>query len=294
MLSQPLRIHLLNQVEALRGLDFQQAVVELLYLVYTHDGFTDLREVRDGGCDGLIQAEQCSIACYGPEHHTPRKLRSKLEADYAAYARTWRDRYPRWRVYVNWKTSPEEWKIVQSLHPEAELWGSSRIIAAVESLSWDRRIKFGRLLQIDDSFLARDFLRDLLDDLVAQKAPTDPISYAMLAPGIRLKIEANYPPDEVDIVDKLVQATFEQQQSAEIALSAYDDADLNRIKTRIIMDFEQISGVPQFGDRIRHLRDRYIAIYNQGGDDGLNQCIQGLLFLLFTQCLIGRRPVGER
>jgi hypothetical protein len=71
MLTVPLRTQVLAQLGALRGFDFQQAVVELLYLEYDAEGFSDLRPVRDRGADGLIVVDRCCIACYGPAYFGP-------------------------------------------------------------------------------------------------------------------------------------------------------------------------------------------------------------------------------
>jgi hypothetical protein len=226
----------------------------------------------------------------GPEHRTLKKLRTKLSDDYALYAKHWHDRYPNWRVYINRQVSPEEIKLVDQLHAGGELWGLQRIVQVVERLPFPKLRNFCRLLQIDDAFVARDFLVPLLDDLVATKVTVDSVSYRNRAPDIALKIRENYPEPDVATVDTLFELTVEQQHVAETALAAYDETDLTKIKTRIVTDFAAVTGVPLFRDRIRLLLGHYVAKYNSGGDDGLTQYIQGLLFLLFTQCLIGQAP----
>lgn len=292
MLITPLQTQVLTQLAALRGFDFQQAIVELMYLVHTPDGFQDLRQVRDGGCDGLVVSEKRSIACYGPEDRALSTFRKKLKHDYANYAKTWRETYPQWRVYINRQASPEEIKLVEGLQGGADLWGLQRIAQTIEQLPWDRRLKLYRFLRIEDALIGRDFLRPLLNDLVAMKVVVDTVSYQRRAPDIALKIKANFAEDEAAAIDRLVSLTFEQQAAAEAALTAYDETDLTRIKTRILTDFDQVPGV-RFGDRLRGLLKQYVTKYNPGEDDGLNQYIQALLYLLFAQCLMGSPPSGE-
>ena len=286
----PLEVQLRAQVRALRGADFQQFVVHWMFAVHGVDGFQDIREMKDQGCDGLILRERCSIACYGPDHKEFKKLQKKVKSDHASYSKNWKCDYPNWRVFINRDPSPDETKLVRRLHPNADLWGVERILEAMRDLPQHRRVPLCRLLGVDEALIGRDFLKPLLEDLVADRVTTDLVDYRKRAPDIERKIRANYSESEVQTAIDLAVLTVEQQAAAQAALTAYDETDISRIKSRVLQDFAMTPSSASFADRLRTLEGLYGAKYNSEEDDGLRAQILGLMLMLFAQCLFGRPP----
>ena len=289
-MTSPLETQLRIQLRSLKGFDFQAAVVFLQQLLHGTEGFQDLRPVRDGGCDGLIEDEKWAIACYGPEEARFRKFKTKVDSDYNAYAGKWRATYPNWRVYINRDPSPEETLLVKELHKDGQLWGVVRLMESVANLLWYQRVRFYRYLNIDDDLIGRDFLRPILEDLVAERVEGDAGEYRKRAPDIERKIIANYSADEVELELKSNELTFEQQAAAMALLSAFGETDLNRIKATVVERYKQMPASSTFGERIDGLVRHYCSKYNAGDDDGLTLCIRGLVLWLFAQCLLGREP----
>ncbi|WP_029889547.1 hypothetical protein [Polycyclovorans algicola] len=289
-MTTPLETQVRVQLRSLMGFDFQNAIVLLLYLVHDTQGFQDLRKVRDGGCDGLIESEKRAIACYGPDEAKLKKLKTKVESDYAAYAAKWRTQYPQWRVYINRDPSAEETLLVQGLHTDGQLWGVMRVMEAASNLPWHKRVRFYRSLKIDEDLIGRDFLRPIIDDLMAERVEGDVGEYRKRAPDIERKIRANYSPAEVELELKSNELTFEQQAAAMALLTACSETDLNRIKATVVEHYKQTPAGATFGERIDALVQRYRQRYNAGDDDGLTLCIRGFVLWLFAQCLLGAEP----
>lgn len=289
-LVSPLEAQVRAQLRELRGDDFQEFIVRLMFLVHGTADFKGLRRTKDQGSDGLIASEACSIACYGPEDKRFAAFKKKIEGDHAAYAKNWSAHYPNWRVYLNRDPSPEETKLVAKLHKDAQLHGLESIVNDISHLPWPRRLGLYQFLQIDDSLIGRDFLRPVLDDLVSERIDGDVGNYRMKAPEIEAKVRVNFTAEDVDYFLQLAQLTVEQQAAADAALKAYDETDLNRIKLRVKMDFDNTPSSASFADRFKSLKHKYADRYNAGNDDGLSAYIHGLVTVLFAQCIFGVRP----
>lgn len=293
LISTPLETHVRAQLLALRGNDFQDFIVKLLFLVHGTDGFQDLRRTGDQGSDGLIRSEQRSVACYGPDEKKFAAFKKKIDGDYAAYKKNWLATHPHWRVYINRDPSPEETRLVGRLHKDGQLWGVTSVMETIRSLPWHQSITLFRILQIDESLIGRDFLQPMLSDLVSERVDGDAGEYGKRAPEIEAKIRANYAEHEIDEAIGLATLTFEQQAAADAALKGYDDSDLNRIKLRVKSDFSSTPSTASFGDRFNALMQRYVDQYNAGNDDGLTFYIRGLVTVLFAQCIFGVKPRDE-
>ena len=251
-----------------------------------------MRSSHDKGSDGLIGPD-ISIACYGPEQKQFRNFKKKISDDYAKYDKNWKPSHPKWLVYINRDPSPDETNLVITLHPGGQLWGTRRIIEMVRELPWHKKLGLYKHLRIDESLIGQDFLIPILEDLVANRVSANSVDYRKKAPDIAAKIRANYSEQEIQDEIRLVELTFDQQATAEEALRAYGDTELNRIKAKILLDFTQTSSTSSFKDRVCTLFQIYKSKYNRGNDDGLDLYIKGLILVVFSQCLLGVEPLGE-
>lgn len=289
-IEKPLDAQVRAQLQQLKGDDFQDFIARLQFATHGVQGFQALRRTHDKGSDGLVTHLGCSIACYGPEDKTFKAFKKKIAGDYRSYAANWKAKYPKWRVYINREPSPDELNLVVGLHSGACLFGVSSIMEELRALPWSQKLPLYAFLQIDSALIGRDFLQPILDDLVSERIQSVAGKYDHLAPDFEVKLRLNYAPAEVDGAIALAQLTLDQQAAADAALSAYEDIELTRIKSRVAMDFAQTAAIPSFSGRVEQLKTQYDAKYNSGQDDGMRTYIHGLLMVLFAQCIFGVRP----
>ncbi len=289
-LDTPLLRALRRSIEGLESFAFQDFVVAMMFQDLGADGFTDLRAVRDGGCDGLISGLSCAIACYGPQKKTAGNFRKKLKDDYAAYQLKWAHRFPSWRMYVNWDLAPEQVMMVQDLGPHTDAWGVGKILTHINSMPWGKRVCLMRLLHVDEDLIGSDAVRNLLDDLLFERVEETPLRYGASAPDIAAKIRTNYPADDITTVEQNLRLTVNAQMAVESGLRGLADDEIEKVKLRVLHRFQDCPYQLPFSARMVWLRKQFNDKYNPGEDDDMRGYIDGLLFVLFGQCLFGNAP----
>ena len=289
----PLENHMQLQIRSLGGFEFQDFVVAVLYQKYGSEGFSNLRPVRDGGCDGLIFAEKCAIACYGPANPTVPDLRKKLSADYKLYSAKWQDAYPNWRFFVNFDLGPDHIAIAASLHGDGDvLWGLSRLHQLIKELGLGKRIVLCRILNIPANIFASDVIKDLLDDLMQKRVGSVSINYRSEAPDLEEKVRINFSEHEVDLMLKMISVSLDAQAEVDEVIRPMGGTDVNALKIRVMTDFSNMPG-NNFSDKFKSLQMCYAERYNIGHDDVLQGYIVALLIHMFSLCLIGSDPARE-
>lgn len=284
---------LVTQIASRKGFAYQQFVADLLYTTHGADAFTNLREVRDGGCDGLLIREQCAIACYGPGKVSLTSDSKKISSDYQKYRARWSAEFPNWRLFINHEPGPAHFALVTGLHGPGDIvWGLSRQVELITQLNCGLRRKICRLLAIPDDLVARDFVQMVLDDLISGRAHGDVIHYADKAPNLERKIRANYSLEEVDAAIMKARLTLEQQADVAQAIANLTTSDAGVLKVRILNDFSTAPGAT-FGERMQMLTNLFAARYNVGSDDEIQGYIHALLIHVFGQCLFGTEPGPE-
>ncbi|WP_423395615.1 hypothetical protein [Burkholderia sp. LMG 21824] len=279
-----------TQIENLQGFDFQDFVTDMLFVIHGAKSFTNLRPVRDGGCDGLITSEGAAIACYAPGAETFSKWKKKVSSDYALYKNRWAHEFPDWRFFINHEPGPNHLELVKQLHGDSGVtWGLSRIHALINELAFGKRTQIYKKLRVPTDAYARHFISTLLDDLIARKSGDADVHYANQAPDPTEKIRANFRADRVAEAVRLMRMTLNQQMDVAEVLAGFDSDGINHLKVRIVSDYAALDG-PTDGDRLLTLATNYGHKYNADGDDELQTYIHALLFHVFSQCLIGKPP----
>lgn len=279
-----------TQIENLQGFDFQDFVTDMLFVVHGAKNFTNLRPVRDGGCDGLIVSERTAVACYAPGTETFTKWKKKVSGDYASYQKRWASEFPKWRFFMNSDPGPNHLALASQLHGDSgATWGLSRIHTLINELAFGKRAQIYKKLRVPQNAYSRHFINTLLDDLIARKEENIDVRYASQAPDPTEKIRTNFRADRVAEAVQLMEMTFDQQMDVAEVLSGFDSDDMNLLKIRIVSDYAFVDG-PTDGDRLFTLAKSYGHKYNVDEDDGLQAYIHALLFHVFSQCLIGKEP----
>lgn len=269
------------------GFEFQQFIVKLNIEKYGETDFVPLREVKDKGCDGIIESEKTIIACYGPKKYVKQEFETKIKADFSAYRTNWEAGYPKWRVYVNHEVTPDEVNIVGRLKPDAEVRGIAIIMNMIETLPGFKRRKLGSYLKIDNDFFTQDYLGELLENLLrSSEIVMDNISYPKSAPDLLEKFRSNYSEEDLEGAIKEYDVVEEYFQKIAYLLYGYEDEEIDKLKHKVIKEFYEYAG--SFKERCELLTGRYLTKYSNDADSDYLFYIRALLLYLFSQCLIGK------
>jgi len=281
------------QIKSLSGFGFQEFVVKLFLLKHGADDFIPLREHKDEGCDGIIKSQGRVIACYGPDNYNEKSFYKKAKADFDAYKKNWEQQYPNWAFIVNHELSPEQIKTFERLKPGTQLIGIQQILSIIENeLNSGKRRKLAKYLNISSDYLVKDFLKEILDDLLQSPSTKDELRQLYNKPiYIEEKIKLNFDKKDVQTALEEYKIVAEYFSDIENLISSYDDDDIDKIKHKFIYDYSQKEG--SFKKRLDLLTKFYLEKYSSADDDECRFYIRALLLYIFEQCLIGDKTQEE-
>lgn len=290
-MNSPLQNKFKIQIEALNGFDFQDFIAELFLLKYGSTGFTVLRKKKDKGCDGIIVSEKQIIACYGPVDNDQKKFDKKADEDFEDFKNNWQSKFPNWLFVVNHEVKPAQVNKIESLKKGTPLVGIKGILSIIDELDGFHKRKLAKYLNIDGEFLAKDFLKEILDDLLKNSNSVEPRKEYNKPIYITDKVKLNF--DEVDIQVVLDEYDIVAEYFSDIQdlIYGYEDDDIDKIKHRVVFDYSLTSGV--FKDRFNSLSILYMSKYSADGDDEYRFYVRAFLIYIFEQCLIGRKTDTE-
>lgn len=291
-MNKPLHNIFKIQIEALNGFDFQDFVVKLFLLKYGPTNFTVLRKVKDKGCDGVIVTEKTVIACYGPEKNNQTKFDKKAEEDFEDFTNNWQTQFPNWMFVVNHDVTPAQIAKIESLKKTTPLIGIKNILAIIEELDNYKKRKLAKYLKIENDFIAKDYLQEILEDLLKNSASDEPRKAYAKPIYFADKVKLNFDTADVEDVFEEYDLIYGYFSDIEGLISGYEDDEIDRIKYKIVTDFAQTKG--EFKERFESQTNLYLAKYSGGPDDDYKFYVRALLIYIFEQCLIGSKTEKEK
>ncbi|HLP46537.1 MAG TPA: hypothetical protein VK469_11340 [Candidatus Kapabacteria bacterium] len=279
------------QVKSLKGFNFQDFVSELFLLKFGERDFIPPRKVKDKGCDGIIASERRVVSCYAPEANNSREFLKKVNDDFGSYKINWEKDYPNWMFITNLEVSPDQVKKINELKPDAQFMGIKNILALIEDLHSFKRKKLGRYLRIEDIYFTRDYLQEILEDLLKEADIDDMRVPYSKPPYIPDKIELNFSKEDVEGALQEYEIACEYFPQISSLLSGYD-TEIGRIKFKIITDYNKTMGY--FKERLELQTQRYLEKYASEDDDDYLFYIRAILLYIFEQCLIGQKTGVEK
>ncbi|MDD3876728.1 MAG: hypothetical protein PHT69_08910 [Bacteroidales bacterium] len=290
-MNNPLQNKFKIQVEALSGFDFQDFIVELFLLKYGSTGFTVLRKKKDKGCDGIIVSAKQVIACYGPADNDQKKFDKKAEEDFEDFKNNWQSKFPNWMFVVNHEVNPAQVIKIETLKKGTPLVGIKGILSIIEELDSFQKRKMAKYLHIDSEFLAKDFLKEILDDLLKNSSSVEPRKEYNKPIYITDKVKLNFAEEEVQVALDEYDIVAEYFSDIQDLINGYEDDDIDKIKHRVVFDYSQTNG--SFKERLNSLSNLYLGKYSNDGDDEYRFYVRALLIYIFEQCLIGIKTDTE-
>ena len=291
-MNDPLHNRFKMQIKALNGFDFQDFVMELFLLKHGTTNFTVLRKIKDKGCDGVIVTEKRVIACYGPEENIQKKFEKKADEDFEDFINNWQTQYPNWMFVVNHDVTPLQISKIESLKKKTPLLGIKNILSIIEELDNYKKRKLAKYLKIENDFIAKDYLREILDDLLKNSASDEPRKAYVKPIYFTDKVKLNFDAADVEDVLNEYDLVYEYFFDIEGLIYGYEDDEIDRIKHRIVTDFAQTKG--EFKERFESQTNLYLSKYLSEADDDYKFYVRALLIYIFEQCLIGSKTDKEK
>jgi len=292
-MNRPLQNRFSIQIKSLNKFAFQDFITKLFMFRYGAENYTSPRDMKDKGADGIITKTKTVVACYGPEKIDEKRYTKKIEDDFNSYSDNWQSEYKNWMFVTNNDIPAWAIKKINSLKNDSITVGLKNLLQIVDELSSFQKREIGNYLNLEKELFAQDYLKEIIEDLIKETSFTDKnIEYKkqIYFPD---KVSLNYSQDEVDNVFQEYDIYFENGTFNEIKslLFGYEDEDTNKLKVRIINDFNNKAG--DFKSRLQQLTEKYLDKYSSENDDEYLFYIRAVLIYLFEQCLIGSKTKDE-
>ncbi len=282
------------QIENLYKYDFQDFITKLFMLRYGVENYISPRDIKDKGADGIIINKETIIACYGPEKINQKSYLNKIENDFKSYSDNWKLSYKNWMFVTN--NDIPAWAIqkINSLKKDAKQIGIKNILQFIEELSSSNKRELGKYLNIQTELFAKDYLNEIIEDLIKDISFTDTNTEYKQQIYFSDKVKLNYVQEDIAGILQEYDIYLENGVFSEIKslLFGYEDEDTNKLKIRVISDFNNKSG--NFKSRLQQLSEKYLDKYSSENDDEYLYYIRAVLIYLFEQCLIGTKTKEEK
>ena len=295
MMNNPLKNQIITQISALKETPFENFVTELMLMRYGENGFITIRDKSDEGCDGIIIEDNEVIACYGPLRYNKTSFNKKAKDDFDSYKKNWEQKYSNWKMVVNHDPAPQEIKKVEELKKDSKIWGIKNLVHIIEDkLSSKQRRDIARYLGVDKDVIVMDYIKEVLDDLLNNTTAKKDLNYnrPIYLPD---KVKLNFEESEIDNFNEEYEIFAEDGTLSGInnIIQGYEDDEINKIKIRVISDFDLI-GLNTFKDKLEGVMRQYKLKYSREDDDDYNFYIKAIIIYCFEQCIIGKRTPGEK
>lgn len=282
------------QIESLNLFKFQDFITELFILRYGSENYIPPREIKDKGADGIITSSNTLIACYGPKTIDKKRYLKKLDDDFRSYEQNWMEDYQNWMFVTNNDIPEYAIKKINTLKHDAFQIGIKNILQFIEELTNSQKRQMGKYLNIDRDLFARDYLKELIEDLLKDAEFTvQNVDYKtqIYFPD---KVSLNFAQEDVDKVLDEYDSYFENGVFNVIngLLFGYEDEDFEKLKHKIKYDY--INEFGTFKNRLKHLIEKYLYKYASDSDDEYLYYLRAILLYLFEQCIIGDKTKAEK
>jgi hypothetical protein len=292
-MNKVLRSKFNHRISSITGFEFEEFIKNTFLYIHGPVKFIPTRKIRDKGNDGILVEENMIIACYGPTEYDKNDFEKKVKDDYDSYIKYWQSKYKFWRIVVNHPLSPDEIIFINKLGVDNGIWGLDQIINEIETkLNYVYIRKLAKELGIiEKEFLSQDYILEILDDLLDSTKPTTKTIDYTKPVYIETKIDLNFDLEKAIDIKNEYEILCENFTDIHNIFNSYSDEEIERIKYRIVGDFNSLSGT--FTEKYKNLRLIYHSKYADSNDDNYKYYIDSIILYTFEQCLFGIKTKEE-
>lgn len=292
-MDNPLRNSFRIQIKSLYSFEFQNFITKLFMFRYGADNYIPPREIKDKGADGIIIDKNTIVACYGPKKIDKNRYVDKIEDDFQSYSDNWQTNYTNWMFVTN--NDIPEWGIsrINKLKKDSSQIGLENILLFIDELPSYQKREIGNYLNIEKDLFARDYLKEIIEDLIKEASFTDENVKYKQRIDFSEKVSLNFEREDITNILQEYDSYIENGILNDISslLFGYEDEDFEKLKHRIKYDYTNKTG--DFKSRLQQLTEKYLGKYSSENDDDYLYYIRAVLIYLFEQCLIGNKTKGE-
>ncbi len=292
-MNSPLQNNFQIQIESLHLFEFQDFITKLFMFRYGAENYISPRDIKDKGADGIIRDRNILVACYGPKKINKNRYIEKIVGDFESYSDNWESQYKNWMFVTNNDIPEYAISKINSLKEDTIQIGIKNILQFIDELPNHQRRELGKYLNIDNTLFALDYLKEVIEDLLKDASFTKKNIVYKKQIYFPEKVRLNFKEADVESILIEFDSYFENGVFDEIEslLLGYEDEDFEKLKHRIMYDFDNYS--ESFKDRLRRLTDYYLIKYSSENDDDYLYYVRAVIIYFFEQCIIGKKTDKE-
>ena len=262
--------------------EFQDFITKLFIFRYGSENYIPPREIKDKGADGIITKSETVVACYGPKKIEKKRYTKKIEDDFKSYSDNWQSKYKNWMFVTN--NNIPEWAInkISSLKKDCSQIGLNNLLQMVDELPSYQKRELGNYLNIENGLFARDYLKEIIEDLIKEALFTDENVKYKQRIDFPEKVNLNFKQEDINNILQEYDSYIENGVFNDISslLFGYEDEDFEKLKHRIKYDYTNKSG--DFKSRLQQLTEKYLGKYSNENDDDYLYYIRAVLIYLLN------------
>jgi len=292
MNRQTLRDFLKFKISNLYEKQFNEMIDNIFSILYGED-FKCIKQHRDLGSDGIIEAEKICLACYAPEKYESNKFKRKVDDDFRKYKANYANLGYKWRFITNQKLLGSAITHIKKKDTNAEIWGIEELINFILRLSPSKRRKIlEEVFSLSKELIEYDFIEEVIEEISKLKEKESLYKYKPKykppADTIR-KIEKNFDREDVNILKKTFNIFYAEHINYLLnTLKAFGNDFISHLKVTVLREFANLSEKLTFKEKFNILLNRFSEKYPN--DEEYKNYVELILLYLFEQCLIGEEP----
>ncbi len=159
-----------DKISSFNGTYFQDSLDKVFQIIY-NDDFTQIKQKRDQGCDGIINNDTI-IAAYAPEKYSLADFKKKVGEDFVKYKKNWCKTHPNWKVVCNLEMTSSMYKFISSLKRDATSLCIDGLVEKIREQPWSKIFLIFESLDIPTRYLSNDIFGIVIRDVISNAEKT--------------------------------------------------------------------------------------------------------------------------
>ncbi len=273
------------------ALQFNEKINQIFRVVYG-ENYKTIKQKYDKGSDGIIEThmEHISIACYGSENPTSKKIINKIGKDYPKYKENYKPLGYKFRFITNYEILGEVITYLKNLDQDSDIWGINEIIEFIFSqpLIIRKRI-LSEILNVSEELIELEIFTEIIEDIADRvlKSYTPP-EFSGDVTQLEEKVKKNFtnPLYAQGIMNLFTDIYFEYQYFIEKTLESLDSDTVKTVYSEILGEYLRLA---KQHNSFEEIFEQLIDIFSRkyATDEERRKYVKMLILYIFEQCVIG-------
>jgi len=276
-----------QKISSLKGTYFQDSLDKIFQIIYGSN-FTQIKQKRDQGCDGIINGD-IVIAAYAPEKYSLANFKKKVGEDFFLYEKNWVATHPNWKVVCNLEITSLMYKYIFSLMKEATTLCIDGLIEEIRALTWSKIFLIFESLDISIKYLTNDIFNIVIKDIISTSEQNKKSPAYSKPIYIEDKAHLNIQQCDIDTFLDEYEECLEHFTIIQETLKNHKSKDIMALRVKIRTTYQSLSG--GFLERLKMLSE--ILAPDSINDDFYIYHVRIVTIYFFEQCLYGKKSKME-